>query len=197
MFSPLLIALLFLDIYRTLPKTIQERGYSYRWHYGLPMLVVLLTLLFYKGADNVPLVQIYALDFEVYQDHTKHLLKGTQHFLGMASTGEIVANSLWTSCLSVAKMIWPRDLVHQYGAYQIPLTSWQSIKPFCAIGLGGILLGGMYWLSKGPGQFQRVMIGAALFILPLIAYSHLFIPLLTPMLTAFLSSCTWYAPLNC
>jgi tetratricopeptide (TPR) repeat protein len=177
MFSPLLIALLFLDIYKTLPKTIQERGYSYRWHYGLPMVVVLLAILFYKGADNVPLVQIYALDFEVYQTIQSTYSKAHNTFLGMASTGEIVANSLWTTCLSVAKMIWPRDLVHQYGAFQIPLTSWQSIKPFCALGLGGILLAGMYWLSRGPGQLQRVMIGAALFTLPLIAYSHLFIPL--------------------
>lgn len=177
MFSPLLIALLFLDIYKTLPKTIQERGYSYRWHYGLPMVVVLLTILFYKGADNVPLVQIYALDFEVYQTIQSTYSKAHNTFLGMASTGEIVANSLWTTCLSVAKMIWPRDLVHQYGAHQIPLTSWQSIKPFCALGLGGILLAGLYWLSRGRGQLQRVMIGAAIFTLPLIAYSHLFIPL--------------------
>ena len=79
MFSPLLIALLFLDIYKTLPKTIQERGYSYRWHYGLPMVVVLLTILFYKGADNVPLVQIYALDFEVYQTIQSTYSKA-QHF---------------------------------------------------------------------------------------------------------------------
>ena len=177
MFSPLLIALLFLEIYKTLPKAIQEHGYSYRWYYGLPMVVVLLTILFYKGPDNVPLVQIYALDFEVYQTIQSTYSKAHNTFLGMVSTGEIVANSLWTTYLSVAKMIWPRNLIHQYGAYQIPLTSWQSIKPFCGIGLGGILLGSIYWLSKGPGQFQRVMISAALFTLPLIAYSHLFIPL--------------------
>ena len=177
MFSPLLIALLFLEIYKTLPKAIQKHGYSYRWHYGLPMVVVLLTILFYKGPDNVPLVQIYALDFEVYQTIQSTYSKAHNTFLGMASTGEIVANSLWTTCLSVAKMIWPLNLVHQYGAFQIPLTSWQSIKPFCGIGLGGILLGGIYWLSRGPGQFQWVMISAALFTLPLIAYSHLFIPL--------------------
>ena len=177
MFSPLLIALLCLEIYKNLSKAIQEHGYSYRWYYGLPVVVVLLTILFYKGPDNVPLVQIYALDFEVYQTIQSTYSKAHNTFLGMASTGEIVVNSLWTTCLSVAKMIWPINLVHQYGAYQIPLTSWQSIKPFCAIGLGGILLGGMFWLSNGPGQFQRVMISAALFTLPLIAYSHLFIPL--------------------
>ena len=177
MFSPLLIVLLFLEIYKTLPKAIQEHCYSYRWGYGLPMVVVLLTILFYKGPDNVPLVQIYALDFEVYQTIQSTYSKAHNTFLGMASTGEIVANSLWTTCLSVTKMIWPRTLVHQYGAFQIPLTSWQSIKPYYAIGLGGILLGGMFWLSKRPGQFQHVMISAALFTLPLIAYCHLFIPL--------------------
>ena len=177
MFSPLLIALLFLEIYKALPKRVQEHSYSYRWHYGLPIMVVLLTILFYKGPDNVPLVQIYALDFEVYQTVQSTYSKVHNTFLGMASTGEIVANSLWTTCLSLAKMIWPRILVHQYGAYQIPLTSWQSIKPFCGIGLGGILLGSLYWLSRMPGQFPHVMFSAALITLPLVAYSHLFIPL--------------------
>ena len=39
MFSPLLIALLCLEIYKTLPKAIQEHGYSYRWYYGLPVVL--------------------------------------------------------------------------------------------------------------------------------------------------------------
>ena len=132
-----------------------------------------------------------------FADHTKHLFKGTQHLFGHGIYRRDCGKLLWTSCLSIAKMIWPRDLVHQYGVYQIPLTSWQSIKPFCALGLGGILLGGMYWLSRGPGQLQRVMIGAAFSPFHLLPIPISLFRCLTPMLTAFLSSCTWYAALNC
>ena len=49
----------------------------------------------------------------------KEIYTATQNtFLGMSSTLEIFANSSWTTFLSVKNLLYPAQLIHQYGAYQ-------------------------------------------------------------------------------
>ena len=95
----------------------------------------------------------------------------------MTSSLEIIANSLWITLLSCTKLIYPVELVHHYGAYQIAVVSWSSPKPYIALGVGICILCAMIYLLRSSPNFKGLLVAAGIFLLPLVAYSHIFIPL--------------------
>ena len=67
--------------------------------------------------------------------------------------------------------------MHHYGAYQIAVVSWSSPKPYIALGVGICILCAMIYLLRSSPNFKGLLVAAGIFLLPLVAYSHIFIPL--------------------
>ena len=177
MLAPINMGIVLFGALTYLSEKHQKTLDNYKWYIGVPSLLSLLGIALYRGSQNNPFIQFYARDFDFYQT-TQSTYTATQNtFLGMSSTSEIFANSLWTTLLSVKNLLYPTQLIHQYGAYQIPLTSWESPKPYMALALALCIIGGIFYLLKRSNQKRSTWIAIGIFILPLIAYSHIFIPL--------------------
>ena len=177
MLAPINVGILLFGAFKYFSVEHRKTLDRHKWNIGVPSLLSLLGIALYKGSQNDPIIQFYARDFDFYQT-TQNTYTVTQNtFLGMSSTLEIFANSLWITFLSFKNLIYPTQLIHQYGAYQIPLTSWQSPKPYIALVLALCLISGMIYLLKRSKPKKSTWIAIGIFVLPLIAYSHIFIPL--------------------
>ena len=177
MFAPLIVLLFAINFFRILPNRLTQKVFSYKWTIGFSVVLGILFILLHRGANDNPLVQFYARDFLFYQNIQSSYTAVHNSFLGMTSSLEIIANSLWITLLSCTKLIFPVELVHHYGAYQIAVVSWSSPKPYVALGVGICILCAMIYLLRSSPNFKGMLVAAGIFLLPLIAYSHIFIPL--------------------
>ena len=177
MFAPLILLLLAINFFSILPNRLTQKVLSYKWSIGFSVVLSMLFILLHRGANDNPLVQFYARDYLFYQNTQSSYTAVQNSFLGMTSMLEIIANSLWISLLSCTKLIFPVELVHHYGAYQIAVVSWTSPKPYIALVIGICILCAIIYLLQSSPNFKGMLVAACIFLLPLIAYSHLFIPL--------------------
>ena len=81
-------------------------------------------------------------------------IKGTQHLFGHGIYRRN-CGKLPMDFLPIHSKNDMAQLIHQYGAYQIPLTSWQSIKPFMRPWVSFMHTWRLHLLSKRPGQLQQ------------------------------------------